>query len=63
LDEERKKVESGEYFEFYKHIEKCKADAALKCLKYLNAATEAGNSQVCMWILEDVFLKLMKARI
>ena len=34
---------SGEYFEFYKFIQKCNADAAKKCLERLNEAAKAGN--------------------
>ena len=46
---------SGEYFEYYKHITKCDAEGALKCLKRLNEADNAENCQVCMWILERWF--------
>ena len=46
---------SGKYFEFTKHIQKCNADAAKKCLERLNEAAKAGNCQVCMWILERRF--------
>jgi hypothetical protein len=46
---------SGGYFEFYKYIQKCNADAAKKCLEKLNEATKAGNCTVCMWILERRF--------
>ena len=48
---------SGEYFEFYKFIKKCNADAAKKCLERLNEAASAGNFTVCMWILERCFSK------
>ena len=47
-----KNSKSGEYFEFYKHIIKCNADGALKCLQSLNDAADLGNCQVCMWIFE-----------
>jgi len=50
-----KNSKSGEYFEFYKYIQKCNADAAKKCLERLNEAAKAGNCQVCMWILERRF--------
>jgi hypothetical protein len=50
-----KNAKSGEHYEFYKHIQKCNADAALKCLQRLKDAAEAGNSQMCMWILERRF--------
>jgi hypothetical protein len=46
---------SGKYFQFYKYIQKCNADAAKECLKHLNDATKAGNCQICMWILERRF--------
>jgi len=46
---------SGEYFEFYKFIQKCNADAAKKLLERLHDAANAGNCQVCMWILERRF--------
>jgi hypothetical protein len=47
-----KNSKSGEYFEFYKFIQKCNADAAKNCLERLNEAAKAGNCTVCMWILE-----------
>lgn len=46
---------SGEYFEFYKYIQKCNADAAMKCLERLKGAVDSGNVQVAMWILERRF--------
>ena len=46
---------SGEYFEFYKFIQKCNADAAKKCLERLQKAAKSGNCTVCMWILERRF--------
>jgi transposase len=46
---------SGKYFEFYKHIEQRNAEGALKILQRLNDAAEAGNCQVCMFILERRF--------
>jgi hypothetical protein len=46
---------SGEYFEFYKYITKCNADAAKRLLERLHEAADAGNCQVCMWILERRF--------
>jgi len=49
------KDQSGKYYQFYKYIQKCNADAAKKCLKRLNSAAEAGNCQVCMFILERRF--------
>ena len=50
-----KNSKSGEYFEFYKFIQKCNADAAKKCLEHLNESAKAGNCTVCMWILERRF--------
>ncbi len=50
-----KNSKSGEYFEFYKFIQKCNADAAKKYLERLNKAAKAGNCMVCMWILERRF--------
>ena len=50
-----KNSKSGEYFEFYKFIQKCNADAAKKCLECLNEAAKAGNFTICMWILERRF--------
>ena len=47
--------QSGKYYQFYKYIQKCNADAAKECLKRLNSAAEAGNCQVCMFILERRF--------
>jgi len=46
---------SGEYYLFYKNIQKCNADAAKKLLARLNDAVESGNYQVCMLILERRF--------
>ncbi len=43
---------SGEYYLFYKNIQKCNADAAKKFLERLNGTAESGNYQVCMLILE-----------
>ncbi len=45
----------GEYFEFYKFIPKCNADSARRLLERLHKAIDAGNCQVCMWILERRF--------
>ena len=50
-----KNSKSGEYFDFYKFIQKCNADAAKKCLERLNEAAKAGNCTVCMWILDRRF--------
>jgi len=50
---------SGEYYQFSQHIEKRNADATKKLLEHLNEAAEAGNYQVCMWILSDVSRKIV----
>jgi hypothetical protein len=47
--------QSGKYYQFYKYIQKCNADAAKALLKRLNKAADAGNCQICMWILERRF--------
>ncbi len=49
------KEKSGKYFEFTQHIKKCNAEGAKKLLERLNDAAEAGNCQVCMFILERRF--------
>ena len=46
---------SGKYFEFYKHILKCNADAAKTLLERLNLAAKAGDTRICIWILERRF--------
>ena len=46
---------SGKYFEFYQHIQLRNAEGALKLLERLNEAADAGNCQICMWILERRF--------
>jgi hypothetical protein len=46
---------SGKYYHFFKYIQKCNADGARKLLERLNGAAEAGNCQVCMFILERRF--------
>jgi hypothetical protein len=46
---------SEEQLEFYKFIQKCNADAAKTILERLNDAAEAGNSRICMWVLERHF--------
>ena len=50
-----KNSKSGEYFEFYKYINKCNAEGAMKCLERLNEAAKTGDYRVCMWILERRF--------
>jgi hypothetical protein len=46
---------SGKYYQFAQHIKKCNADGARKLLEKLNDSANAGNCQVCMWILERRF--------
>jgi transposase len=46
---------SGKYFHFYQYIKKRNADAAKALLERLNEAADAGNCQVCMFILERRF--------
>jgi hypothetical protein len=43
-----KNSKSGGYFEFYKYIQECNANAAKKCLERLNESAKAGNCTVCM---------------
>jgi len=50
-----KTEKSGKYYLFYKHIKKRNADAAKVLLERLNKAADAGNCQVCMWVLERRF--------
>jgi hypothetical protein len=47
--------ESGKFFEFSQYIKKCNAEGAKQLLERLHDAAEAGNSQICMWILERRF--------
>ena len=46
---------SGKYYQFYKYIQKCNADAAKVLLERINEAAKAGNTQMCTWILERRF--------
>ena len=46
---------SGKYYQFYKYIQKCNADAAKVLLERINEAAEAGDTQMCTWILERRF--------
>jgi len=46
---------SGKYYQFAQYIKKCNADGARKLIERLNDAAEAGNCQICMWILERRF--------
>jgi hypothetical protein len=46
---------SGKYYNFYKFIQKCNADAAKALLERLNLAAKAGDTRICMFILERRF--------
>jgi transposase len=46
---------SGKYYQFAQHIKKCSAEGAKKLLENLNAAAKAGNTRICMFILERRF--------
>ena len=50
-----KTEKSGKYFEFTQHIQKCNIDAAKTLLERLNAAAKAGDTRICMFILERRF--------
>ena len=45
----------GEYFNFYQHVTKRNADAAKELLERLNLAAKAGDTRICLWILERRF--------
>src|SRR5271157_5715308 len=47
--------QSGKYYHFAQHIKKCNAEGAKKLLERLNDAVDAGNCQVCMFILSRRF--------
>jgi hypothetical protein len=46
---------SGKYYLFAQHIKKQNAEAAKTLLERLNSAAEAGDTRICMWILERRF--------
>ena len=50
-----KTEKSGKYYQFYKYIQKCNADATKECLKRLDVAVKAGDTRICTWILERRF--------
>ena len=50
-----KTEKSGKYYQFAQYIKKRNAEGALKLLERLNEAVDAGNCQVCMWILDRRF--------
>jgi hypothetical protein len=52
----RGKIEkSGKYYRFYQYIQKRNADTATAHMECLNSAVDAGNCQICMFILERRF--------
>jgi DNA-directed RNA polymerase subunit F len=46
---------SGKYYDFFKYIQKCNVDAAKELLERLNSAAKAGDTRICMWILDRRF--------
>ena len=50
-----KTEKSGKYFDFYLYILKRNAEGAKKLLENLNAAAKAGDTRICLWILERRF--------
>ena len=50
-----KTEKAGKYFKFSQYINKCNADAAKTLLKRLNLAAKAGDTRICIWILERRF--------
>jgi hypothetical protein len=55
--------ESGKYYNLYKYIQTCNADAAKVLLERLKKAADAGNCQACMWILERRFSEDFRRRV
>ena len=50
-----KTEKAGKYFKFSQYINKCNADAAKTLLERLNLAAKAGDTRLCIWILERRF--------
>ena len=46
---------SGKYYQFAQYIKKCNDEGAKKLLESLNAAAKAGDTRICMFILERRF--------
>jgi hypothetical protein len=46
---------SGKYYQFFKYIQKSNADAAKALLERLNLSAKAGDTRICIWILERRF--------
>lgn len=42
---------SGEYYQFYKYINKCNADGARKLFERIQEAAEAGDIRICLCII------------
>jgi hypothetical protein len=42
----------GKYFQFSQYINKYNVDAAKKLLERLKIAADAGDTRICMWILD-----------
>ena len=57
------KENSGRYYQFAQHIKKYNADGALKLLERLNAAAKAGDTRICLWILERRFSEDLGRRV
>ncbi len=55
MAQERQKSKSGKYFEFARYINKCNADGARILLEKLNDAAKAGDTRICIIILERRF--------
>jgi hypothetical protein len=50
-----KAEKSGKSFQFYQYVKKCNVGAAKALLERLNSAAKAGDTRICMWILERRF--------
>ena len=46
---------SGKYYQLYQYIQKRNADAAKTLLERLNSSAKAGDTRICLWILERRF--------
>ena len=46
---------SRKYYQFYKYIQECNADAAKALLEHLNSAAKADDARIFLWILECRF--------
>jgi Ser-tRNA(Ala) deacylase AlaX len=50
-----KTEKSGKYFDFYLYIQERNADTAKALLEKLNDSAKAGDTWICLWILERRF--------